>query len=115
MAPKIGATIYNHNPVIFPDTILGAKERAGFIEAFVIGPANKASNKTTLPTAIPAMIPTSLLPVDTLIITTIKKNVSSNSKTKARQTSTVGIVDPKNSLFGNNHNNNKLAAKAPAT
>ncbi len=88
----------------------GAKDRAGFIEAFVIGPANMASNKTTAPIAIPAIIPVSLLPVDTLMITTIKKKVNNSSKTKALQTSIVGIVAPKNSLVGNRNNKIKLAA-----
>ena len=114
-APIIGAKIYNQSPLIFPETIFGASERAGFIEALVMGPAKSASNRTTDPIAIPAIIPISLLPVETLIITTIRKNVRINSNTKARHTSTEGIVAPSSSLLGNNHINNKLAAKAPAT
>ena len=83
------------------------------MEAFVIGPANIASKSTTAPIAIPAIIPISLLPVETFIITTIRKNVSSSSKTKARQTSTVAIVAPKFSLAGNRNHKIKLAANAP--
>ena len=90
----IGANIYNQRPLIFPETIFGANERAGFIDALVMGPAKSASNNTTDPIAIPAIIHISLIPVETLIITTIKKNVSINSNTKARQISTEGIVAP---------------------
>jgi hypothetical protein len=100
-APKIGAKIYIHKCCKLPETTAGAMDRAGFIEAFVMGPANMASNNTTPPIAIPATTPISLLPVETFIITTIKKKVNKNSKIKARQTSTVGIVAPRVSLAGN--------------
>ena len=73
----------------------GAKERIGFIEAFVKGPANIASKRITLPIAIPAMGPISLLPVDTLIMTTIKKKLSSSSIIKTFEGSIVGRVAPK--------------------
>jgi hypothetical protein len=86
--------------VKFPEARAGAKERIGFIEAFVRGPANIASKRITLPTAIPAIGPISLLPVETLIITTIKKKLSSNSIIKTFNGSMVGSVAPK-SLSGN--------------
>jgi len=100
---------------MFPDTRAGARERIGFIEAFVIGPANMASNKITAPTAMAAIVPTSLLPVETFIITTIKKNVSMSSKTKALygSNSSAGKVLPNVSLVGNKNHNKKQAKKAP--
>ena len=79
----IGATRYSHKSFKFPEIIAGAKDLAGFIDAFVIGPANMASRRITDPTAIAAIVPISLLPVETLIITTIKKKVSNNSKINA--------------------------------
>lgn len=42
----------------------GARERAGFIEAQQIGPANRASKPITPPTAIPAISPFSFAPLD---------------------------------------------------
>jgi hypothetical protein len=54
LAPKIVATIYTHKQWVFPDTIAGPMDLAGFIEAPQIGPANMASNPTVAPMAIPA-------------------------------------------------------------
>ena len=68
---KVAATIdvptkvadqYSHRFPITWDIKAGAKERAGFMDAPQIGPANIASNNTTEPIAIPANIPCSLLP-----------------------------------------------------
>ena len=95
--------------------MFGANDLAGFIDELVMGPAKTASSKIMLPTAIPAIIPTSLLPVEILIMTTIKKKANNISMTKARPRSIEGIVEPNNLLSGNNHINNKLAAKAPPT
>ena len=56
-------------------------ERAGFIEAPQIGPANMASKATTAPMASPAVIPFSRAPVETRKITNISKKVSTTSNT----------------------------------
>ena len=96
----------------FPEAIAGASDRIGFIDAFVSGPANMASSKITLPIAIPAIGPISLLPVETLIITTIKKKLRSNSITKTFKGAIVGIVAPK-SLSGNKNKRVNEAAIAP--
>jgi hypothetical protein len=52
IAPKVGAVKYTHKLLRLPATKAGAKERAGFIDAPEIGPANIASNNTTPPTAM---------------------------------------------------------------
>ena len=46
--------------------------------------------------AIPAITPTSLLPVDTFMITSISKNVSMNSIMKVGLKFSMGMVLPKN-------------------
>ena len=80
MAPKIGAIIYIQRCSKCPETNAGAIERAGFIEAPEIGPANIASSKTVEPIAIPANKPCSLLPCATFKITSIKKKARKISK-----------------------------------
>jgi hypothetical protein len=110
--PIKGAVRYTHKCVKFPEASAGAKDRIGFIDAFVNGPANIASKRMTLPIAIPAIGPISLLPVETLIITTIKKKLNSNSIIKTFIGSMEGIVAPK-SLSGNRKSNTKEAAMAP--
>lgn len=73
-------------------------ERMGFIDAYVIGPENMASNIITPSIAIPAMVPISLLPVETLITTIIKKKVNRNSSMAALYggNPSAGVVSPKN-------------------
>ena len=77
-------------------------ERAGFIDAPVIGPANIASKPTTPPIAIPAMVPISLDPVETLIITNIKMKVKITSRIKDCMAVLKGNVAPWVSCKGNN-------------
>jgi hypothetical protein len=59
----------------------GARERAGFIDAPEIGPANRASNAMTAPTATPAMMPFSFEPAETQRITNIRMRVRIASST----------------------------------
>src|SRR5687768_1594103 len=56
-APNSGATTYTYIFRTFPDISAGATDRAGFIDAPQIGPANIASSATVPPIAIPAMTP----------------------------------------------------------
>ena len=64
-----------------PETRAGASDRAGFIDAPQIGPANIASSPITEPTTIPAVIPFSRAPVETPRITNISIAVRRNSST----------------------------------
>jgi hypothetical protein len=112
-APIIVAVKSIHKCSRCPDIIAGASERAGFIDAPQIGPANIASNKTVEPIAKPANIPCSLLPVATFIITNIRKKVSKSSKMKDCDTLPVGMVAPKNSFSGNRYFRIILASIAP--
>src|SRR5207253_6828357 len=64
--PTRGASKYSQSVPTWPETSAGASERAGFIDAPQIGPANIASRATTAPIAVPAMIPFSCAPVETL-------------------------------------------------
>ena len=98
---------------MLPETIAGAIERAGFMEAPHIGPANMASNPTTDATAIPAVIPFSFAPVETFIITNIKKKVSMVSRTKDCISLPAGMVTPKFCICGNINFKERLAKKAP--
>ena len=72
----------------------GERERAGFIDAPQILPANMASNPIIEPTAIPAVMPFSFAPVETLKITNISKKVRMNSKTKDCMAVPAGKVAP---------------------
>ena len=79
---------------MLPETTAGAMDRAGFMEAPVMGPANIASNSTTLPMAIPATTPISYDPVDTFIMTTIKKKDKIISSIKTLSAESPGRVAP---------------------
>src|SRR5690606_1538062 len=74
-APATGPTRYNHRSCTCPLTTAGATDRAGFIDAPEIVPANIASSATTAPIAAPAMIPVSRLPVETFRMTYIRSIV----------------------------------------
>src|ERR1051326_1484183 len=76
----------------------GRGERTGFIDAPLIGPAKIASRAITAPTAIPAVIPFSFAPVDTLRIVSIRKKVSSASRTKDCHSEPAGMVAPSSFL-----------------
>ena len=91
----------------------GAMERAGFIEAPVIGPANIASRPMTPPMAIPAVMPFSLAPVETLRITYIKIPVRMTSKKKDCQAGPAGKVEPRFPCSRNKTLNTPLARNAP--
>src|SRR5262249_39364996 len=79
-APRTGAVRYTHKLSSRSDTRAGARERAGFIDAPEIGPANSASRAITDPTATPASTPFSFEPVETLRMT----NISSRARTASR-------------------------------
>ena len=85
----------------------------GFIDAPLIGPANMASNKTTLPIANPANIPCSFEPVATFKITNIKKKLRMISNKKDCMASPDGNVDPNTMEDGNKNFRIYIAAKAP--
>jgi hypothetical protein len=63
-------------------TNAGPKERAGFMEAPEIGPANIASNPTVAPMAKAAPCPAALLSAATAMITNMRKKVSRTSSPK---------------------------------
>src|ERR1700728_970255 len=97
-APKNGAVQYIHRcsqQTLLPDTIAGAMERAGFIDAPQMGPANMASNPTTEATAIPAVITFSFAPLDTCRITNMRQKVSISARIKDRISLPVGMVAPR--------------------
>lgn len=100
-APAMGATMYIQRCSVCPETIAGDRLLIGFMLAPQIGPANIASNKTVEPMASPANMPCSLLPVATLIMTSIRKKVRMNSKIKDCNSVPVGSVAPNVSLVGN--------------
>src|SRR3989344_1739060 len=98
---------------VCPDTNAGASERAGFIEAPVIGPANIASNNTTALMAMPAVIPFSFEPVEILMITSISKNVRMISSMNDCIGGPAGRVVPRVGGAGKSILKIPLAANAP--
>ena len=74
----------------------GPNERAGFIEAPVIGPPNSASRPTVPPIAIAAAAPTARVSVATAMITNIRNAVSTDLVAPARVPApTLGTVAPR--------------------
>lgn len=100
IAPTTGAVKYTHRACICPETIAGPSERAGFMEAPLIGPANIASKATTPPMASPAVMPFSLAPVETPRITNISPIVRTASSTQDCKSELAGIVAPSVSCVG---------------
>src|SRR5688500_11555442 len=88
-------------------------DRAGFIDAPQIGPANMASKAITPPTATPATIPFSFDPHDTARTTNIRMAESTSSNTKDRDVGPFGSVVPNVACAGNMSRNRTLAANAP--
>ena len=88
-------------------------ERAGFIDAPQIGPANIASSSTNEPIAIPAMTPFSFEPVETLMITSMRKKVRMSSRKNDCVAEPEGIVAPRVKWPGNNAFKVPLANNAP--
>ena len=72
----------------------GPSDRAGFIDAPVIGPPNIASSATVPPIAIAAPSPTARVSVATAMITNIRKKVSTPSHRKAWPSEPDGSVAP---------------------
>ena len=95
IAPTVGAMRYTQRYCTFPLTTAGERDRAGFIEAPQMGPANMASRAITDPMAIPAVIPFSFAPVETLKITSIRRNVSTTSRVKDCIAGPAGKVAPR--------------------
>ena len=93
-APIGGAVKYIHRCSKCPETSAGASERAGFMEAPQIGPANIASNAMTAPTAMPAVMPFSFAPVETFKIVSIRKNVKTISRMNDCKSEPAGNVAP---------------------
>src|SRR5262249_41300274 len=71
-APITGPAIYTHHPVKSVDTMSGPRVRAGFIDAPLIGQANRPSSATMEPTAMAALWPMLRAPVAVLRMTTTK-------------------------------------------
>ena len=78
-----------------------------------IGPANIASRPTIAPMATPAVIPFSFEPVETLKMTSIKRNVSTVSRIKLCPEVPAGSVAPSFSSEGNKKRSKPLPANAP--
>ena len=91
----------------------GAKERAGFIDAPEIFPANIASSAMTAPTAMPAVLPFSFAPVETFKITNIRRKVRISSKTKDCISAPAGRVVPSVACVGKRKRKRALAVNAP--
>ncbi len=83
------------------------------MEAPHTGPANMASNATTLPTAMAAVMPSSFAPVDTLRMTNIRISVRITSNTNDAYHSPAGSVAPRSGWEGNIESNRALARIAP--
>src|SRR5262245_43371289 len=113
-APSVGAVRYTYRLSKRSDTAAGASERAGFIDAPEIGPANSASRAITDPTATPAKTPFSFEPVETLRITNISRKVRTASSTKDCMSLPAGRVAPSVAFVGNMHHKVRLARTAPA-
>src|SRR6266576_4485299 len=95
------------------DITAGPSDRAGFIDAPQIGPANIASSPITAPTAIPAVMPFSAAPVETPRITNIKTAVRISSRTNDWIADPAGTVVPNISFWGKRRRSEPLAANAP--
>ena len=91
----------------------GPSDRAGFIDAPQMGPANIASSPITAPTTIPAVMPFSAAPVETPRITNIKIAVRISSRTNDWIAGPAGTVVPKVLFCGKRRCNAPLAANAP--
>src|SRR5207244_10303737 len=91
----------------------GPSDRAGFIDAPQIGPANIASSPITAPTAIPAVMPFTAAPVETPRITNIKIAVRISSRTNDWVADPEGTVVPSILFCGKRKCNAPLAARAP--
>ena len=90
-----------------------ASDRAGFMEAPQIGPANIASSRTTEPMAMPANSPCSFGPVETPMMTSMRKKVRITSRTKDCTAAPAGSVAPSSASAGNRRRSVRLANKAP--
>lgn len=99
---------------MWPEIIAGPIERAGFMDAPQIGPANNASSATTAPIAKPAICPCSLLPCAKLRITNISKKVSNASSISDCVSEPAGNVAPNNADAGKSIFKVALASNAPA-
>src|SRR5690606_12408299 len=114
-APPTGAARYTQKCCSCPLTSAGAIDRAGFMLAPQIGPANMASKATTPPTAAPAMIPVSREPELTPRITNIRISVSTTSSVKLCSHAPPGSVAPRFATLPNSSSSSRLAASAPAS
>ena len=95
--------------------IAGPSERAGFIEAPVIGPPNIASRPTVPPIAIAAASPTARVSVATAMITNIRKKVSTTSHRNAWPSEPAGRVAPTWAMSPSEPRRTSAAATAPAS
>ena len=93
----------------------GQSERAGFIDAPQIGPANIASSAMSPPMAMPAVIPFIFFPVATERIVSIRIAVRMISSAKDRPLEPKGIVAPRVACSTNMARSVQLAAKARRT
>ena len=80
VAPITGAKIYINMLLKSPDNIAGPRDRAGFIDAPVNGPATNEQTVITPPIDNPAINLGTLLSVATLIIVNIRKMLINTSR-----------------------------------
>jgi hypothetical protein len=93
-----------------------ANDRAGFIDAPVSGPPNRASSAIVAPIAIAAGAPAALVSVGTPMITSISNALMTASTMAARPTAIVGTVAPRSAGFpGQMSQRRRAAAVAPAS
>ena len=83
-APARSPATYTHQPVKFAATTSGPSVRAGFMDAPLIGLANRPSNATVAPTAIAALWPMLRAPVAVCRMTLTRIAVSRTSITSER-------------------------------
>ena len=95
IAPRGGARAYTQKSCHSPETSAGPNDRAGFIDAPVTGPPNRASSPMTPPIAIAAEAPTARVSVATAMITNMRKVVSTTSYRNACPAPTLGTVAPR--------------------
>src|SRR5579859_805261 len=112
-APSSGAATYTHCAVHTPATRAGPSDRAGFIDAPEIGPANSASNPTVAPMANAAACPTARVSVATAMITSIRPNDRIASNPNDCHTLPLGTVAPTCATGPSSTRSATAAATAP--
>src|SRR6185503_11233770 len=114
-APTNGAVRYTQRPLVGPPAMAGARLRAGFIDAPVIGPPNIASRPTVAPIAIAASCPWARVSVATARITSIRNAVMTSSHRNAWWSLPDGVVAPRPPIRPREPRRISAAAMPPAS